>query len=176
MKKNTQNPNTSISQTSILLNRKFKIILSFVVVGIVIFYFGFVLLSNYTVKYLSVEETLNIESINNEVLGVSGKLVENSYHKDADGLTAYFSIVDEGDTRELRVEYKGEIGQVFFNKQSEIILLSIFTIFFLLLPTNINFSNSRDLATSKHLFYLLVRLIFYLEHLLDHRDKFLIVF
>ena len=122
MKKNTQNPNTSISQTSILLNRKFKIILSFVVVGIVIFYFGFVLLSNYTVKYLSVEETLNIESINNEVLGVSGKLVENSYHKDADGLTAYFSIVDEGDTRELRVEYKGEIGQVFFNKHSEIIL------------------------------------------------------
>ena len=52
----------------------------------------------------------------------SGKLVESSYYKDPDGLTAYFSLTDQNGTSELPVIYKGEIGQIFFNEHSEIIL------------------------------------------------------
>ena len=55
-------------------------------------------------------------------VGVSGKLVQNSYVRDADGLTARFSLKDEDGLDHLAVTYRGEIGQVFFNDHSEIIL------------------------------------------------------
>ncbi len=55
-------------------------------------------------------------------MGVIGKLVQDSYVRDADGLTARFSIKDEDGAEELEITYKGEIGQVFFNDHSEIIL------------------------------------------------------
>ena len=122
MKKKKEILNQSVSQTSILLNKKFKIILFLIVSIIAISYFSFVLLSNYTVRYLSVLETINLETDSEKYLGVSGKLVENSYYKDVDGLTDHFSIKDEDNNNRMKVIYRGDIGQLFFNKHSELIL------------------------------------------------------
>ena len=122
MKRKKEISNQSVSQTSILLNKKFKIVLFLIVSIIAISYFSFVLLSDYTVRYLSVTETINLEPNSEDYLGVSGKLVENSYYKDVDGLTAHFEIKDEDNNYQMKVIYKGEIGQIFFNKHSEIII------------------------------------------------------
>jgi cytochrome c-type biogenesis protein CcmE len=55
-------------------------------------------------------------------IGVLGMLVKNSYIRDSDGLAAHFSIKDEKGIEELAVTYRGEIGQVFFNDHSEIVI------------------------------------------------------
>lgn len=54
--------------------------------------------------------------------GVKGKLVPGSYVRSADGVTANFQLVDEGDAVSVPVTYRGEVGQVFFNEHSEIIV------------------------------------------------------
>ena len=63
------------------------------------------------------------ESENSNVnLGVIGKLVPNTFRRSTDGLTAYFSITDEFSNKQLSVSYSGEIGEIFFNENAEIII------------------------------------------------------
>ena len=55
-------------------------------------------------------------------LGIIGKLVPNSFHRSTDGMTAYFSITNEESLETLPVSYSGEIGEIFFNQNAEIII------------------------------------------------------
>jgi cytochrome c-type biogenesis protein CcmE len=83
----------------------------------------FLAFSSSTINYLTINEAMDLPNqVENKTIGISGKLVESSYYKDPDGLTAYFSLTDQNGTSELPVIYKGEIGQIFFNEHSEIIL------------------------------------------------------
>ena len=59
---------------------------------------------------------------NNESLGIIGRLVPETFHRSADGLTAYFQITDESSNSNLKVSYQGEVGQIFFNQNAEIIM------------------------------------------------------
>ncbi|MBT3996475.1 MAG: cytochrome c maturation protein CcmE [Chloroflexi bacterium] len=114
---------TATARTSTLMGPRAKLGLAFVLVAAALAYFAFTAFEGATVDYLSVAE-VNVVSpteIDRQV-GVTGKLVQDSYVRDADGLTAHFSIKDEDGIEQLDVVYKGEIGQVFFNDHSEIIL------------------------------------------------------
>ena len=124
---------SSTARTSTLMSPRAKLGVAFVLVAGALIYFSFTAFQGATVSYLSVAQALadSPTAIDRQV-GVVGKLVQDSYVRDADGLTARFSIKDEDGTEtcsishikpnELEITYKGEIGQVFFNDHSEIIL------------------------------------------------------
>jgi len=113
----------SAAQTSTLMGPRAKLAFAFVLVAAALAYFAFTAFEGAAVDYLSVSQVADESptAIDRQV-GVTGKLVQDSYIRDADGLTAHFAIKDEDGTEELNVVYKGEIGQVFFNDHSEIIL------------------------------------------------------
>ena len=87
-------------------------------------YFGYTAFQNATVTFMSVDEVAaQAPTAEDRSVGVSGKLVKDSYIRSPDGLVANFKLQDEteGD-HVLQIRYSGEIGQVFFNDHSEIIL------------------------------------------------------
>ena len=114
---------SSTARTSTLMSPRAKLGVACVLVAGALIYFAFTAFQGATVSYLSVAQALaDSPTVIDRQVGVIGKLVQDSYVRDADGLTARFSIKDEDGTEELEITYKGEIGQVFFNDHSEIIL------------------------------------------------------
>ena len=107
---------------SILYNTKFKIALVLVVLLIVTI-IPISLLSQNIVAYNTVEyiSTAPITA-EGQITGVQGKLVPNSYVQSPDGLSATFSLTDEDSDHTVSVLYSGEIGQLFFNEYSTIIV------------------------------------------------------
>ena len=86
-------------------------------------YLAVIAFNEATVKFSSVDDVVLHETRGGtQSVGVLGKLVPNSYIKSPDGVTANFRLRDEGGSLELPVVYSGEVGQVFFNDHSEIIL------------------------------------------------------
>jgi cytochrome c-type biogenesis protein CcmE len=119
----TIGPVGSTARTSTLMGPRAKLAFAFILVSAALAYFAFTAFEGATVDYLTVEQaTDQAPTAADRQVGVIGKLVEDSYVRDADGITAYFSLVDEDGVNELDITYKGEIGQVFFNDHSEIIL------------------------------------------------------
>ena len=57
-----------------------------------------------------------------QITGIQGKLVPNSYVQSPDGLSATFALTDEDSDHTVSVLYSGEIGQLFFNEYSTIIV------------------------------------------------------
>lgn len=121
----TQQPQvaSATARTSTLMGPRAKLAFAFVLVAAALAYFAFTAFEGATVDYLSVAQVADeAPTVEDRQVGVTGKLVQNSYVRDADGITARFSIKDEDGNQELDITYKGEIGQVFFNEHSEIIL------------------------------------------------------
>ena len=113
----------STARTSTLMGPRAKLGIAFVLVAGALAYFAFTAFQGATVSYLSVAQTVaESPTAADRQVGVTGKLVQDSFVRDTDGLTAHFSIKDEDGTDVLQITYKGEIGQVFFNDHSEIIL------------------------------------------------------
>ena len=113
----------SPARTSTLMSPRAKLGFAFVLIAGAVAYFAFIAFQGATVSYLSVTQAVaDSPTPVDRLVGVMGKLVQDSYVRDADGLTAYFSIKDEDGTDVLEITYRGEIGQVFFNEHSEIIL------------------------------------------------------
>ena len=113
----------STARTSTLMGPRAKLTFAFVLVAAALAYFAFAAFEGATVDYLSVAQVYDeAPTAVDRQVGVEGKLVQDSYIRDPDGLTARFSIKDEDGVKHLAVVYKGEIGQVFFNDHSEIIL------------------------------------------------------
>ncbi len=111
------------ARTSTLMGPRAKLAFAFVLVASALAYFAFTAFQGATVDYLSVAQaSVSSPTAVDRQVGVIGKLVQDSYVRDADGLTAHFSIKDEDGLEVLDITYTGEIGQVFFNDHSEIIL------------------------------------------------------
>ncbi len=113
----------AMARSTALLSGKMRVA---IVVGLIfagMAYFAVTTITAATVEYMKVDKVVESSGIDaNQTVGVLGKLVPDSYIKSPDGITANFRIRDEGGMRELPVVYDGEIGQVFFNDHSEIIL------------------------------------------------------
>ncbi len=106
-----------------LFSPRMKIGIVFALVAAGLVYFGVTAFDSATVEFNKVEAVVEAgPTPDDRTVGVIGKLVENSYVRSADGVTANFSLVDEDGNTPMDVTYVGEIGQVFFNDHSEIIL------------------------------------------------------
>lgn len=109
---------------STFLTTKYRIGFALVLIVGALAYFGYTAFRNATVTFMSVDEVATLAPTpEDRSVGVSGKLVKDSYIRSPDGLVANFELQDEteGD-HVLKIRYSGEIGQVFFNEHSEIIL------------------------------------------------------
>jgi cytochrome c-type biogenesis protein CcmE len=106
-----------------LFNPRVKLGIVFALVAVGLIYFGWTAFSSSTVNFHKVAEvTAAGPTPDTTTVGVIGKLVPDSYARSADGVTANFALVDDGGSQQMQVMYRGEIGQVFFNDHSEIIL------------------------------------------------------
>jgi cytochrome c-type biogenesis protein CcmE len=115
---------TSNAKSTVLLSGKAKIVAVAVIFLVGISYFAWTAFNEARVEYMSVNEAVQIDAAFNDArsIGILGKLVPGSYIKSPDGVTANFRLKDENGSLELPVVYAGEVGQVFFNDHSEIIL------------------------------------------------------
>ncbi len=111
------------AKSTVLMSGKAKIIAVALLFLVGIVYFAATAFNAATVRFLSVDEVVQSEQPSGaQSIGVLGKLVPGSYIKSPDGITANFRLRDEFGSAELPVSYNGEVGQVFFNDHSEIIL------------------------------------------------------
>ena len=91
-----------------------------------LFFFGFQAFSEATYKYYSVYEVKNTDINSNTQIGLKAILVPNTYVRSADGLSASFNVQDKDNENNVKVNYSGEIGSVFFNEYSELIMQGYF--------------------------------------------------
>lgn len=110
-------------KSTALLSGKARVVALVVLIVAGLAYFAIYTFNEATVEYMRIDDVA-VLSVSGEssTIGVLGKLVPDSYIKSADGITASFRLKDEDGVKELPVVYSGEIGQVFFNNHSEIIL------------------------------------------------------
>ena len=119
-------PENSNQRVVELRNKKITFISIIVVVVISLLFFGFQAFSEATYKYYSVEELVSSKTLNSQSkIGLKAVLVQNTYVRSPDGLSANFVVKDENalNDNNLNVEYSGEIGSVFFNEYSELIMI-----------------------------------------------------
>ena len=114
--------NNSNQSTPQFVTSRFKIIIAFIAITIAVLYLIIASFSSATTNYMSVEDAISKPDSDNLNLGVIGKLVPNTFRRSTDGLTAYFSIKDESSEKQMSVSYSGEIGEIFFNENAEIII------------------------------------------------------
>ncbi len=111
------------AKSTVLLSGRARIVVIAVLFLAGITYLAVTAFNEATVQFMSVEEVVEYQSPGDaQSIGVLGKLVPGSYIKSPDGITANFRLKDENGSVELPVVYTGEVGQVFFNDHSEIIL------------------------------------------------------
>tara|TARA_B100000700_G_C15038266_1_gene853898 strand:- start:1807 stop:2277 length:471 start_codon:yes stop_codon:yes gene_type:complete len=107
----------------VYISSKLKILVALLSIIIAVSYLAISSFGAATTKYITVQDAINkSDNENKESLGVIGKLVPDTFHRSADGLTAFFSITDEESSGIMPVSYSGEIGEIFFNENAEIII------------------------------------------------------
>ena len=91
-------PDNSLTQgarTTTLMGPRQKMVFAFTLASIALAYFAFTAFQGATVNYLSVDQASSESpTASDRQVGVTRKLVKDSYVRDADGLTARFSIKD----------------------------------------------------------------------------------
>jgi cytochrome c-type biogenesis protein CcmE len=113
----------SAPRPATLFSPRVKLGVVFLLIAAGLTYFAWTAFGSATVSFAKVAEVATAgPTAPEKTVGVIGKLVEDSYVRSADGVTANFRLVDEGGSQQMQVKYQGEIGQVFFNDHSEIIL------------------------------------------------------
>ncbi len=112
-----------LASSATLFTPRRKALFAVLVVSLALVYFAYIAFRGAAVSYHSVAEAVALGATSGETtIGVKGKLVQGSYARSADGFVANFKLHDEDGTTSLPIRYAGEIGQVFFNEHSEVIL------------------------------------------------------
>ena len=120
----------SDAKSTVLLSGKAKVVAVALIFLAGIGYLAVYAFNEATTQYLEVDEVAltldgSGQTVSSGQVGIIGKLVAGSYVKSPDGITANFRVRDEGGAEELPVVYAGEIGEVFFNEHSELIMTGV---------------------------------------------------
>lgn len=90
-------------------------------------YFAFLAWRSATVYYMTVSELEQAgPTREGRLVRVAGKLVDGSFNRAQDGLNVSFRVSDD-QGNVLPVAYRGEVGQIFFNEHSQLILEGQYT-------------------------------------------------
>ena len=97
-----------------------KLFIAIAMLAMAVGYFAFIAFQGAAVFYLTVDELLAGDSEAGETVRVSGKLVPDSFQREATGTVARFSLAGGGQT--LPAAYDGILPELFFNEHSDIVL------------------------------------------------------
>ncbi|NQW17244.1 MAG: cytochrome c maturation protein CcmE [Chloroflexi bacterium] len=113
---------SSAASASTLISPSAKLILFGVLILAALGFFATMALRNASVYYVTVSE-LQAQGVSDDgtLVRVAGKLVGDSFFRHENSLDVEFAIRDE-EGEVLNVAYSGEVGQLFFNDHSELIL------------------------------------------------------
>ena len=104
-----------------MLANKGKFIIGAVVIGAAFGYFIFMAFQSATIYYFTVSEiSEEPQTPQGKTVRVSGKLVPESFYRPENSTEAYFAITDG--TNSMSAIHDGILPDLFFNKNSEIIL------------------------------------------------------
>jgi cytochrome c-type biogenesis protein CcmE len=113
---------SSEASASTLISPRARLILFGVLIFAVLGFFATMALRNASVYYVTVSELQAQDAAEDGTLvRVAGKLVSDSFVRHENSLDVEFAITDE-EGEVLNVAYSGEVGQIFFNDHSELIL------------------------------------------------------
>lgn len=104
-----------------IFGKKTKLVIAFALLAVATAFIIY-LISGSSVTYGSVTDISKLEKGGGELVGLQGKLVPNSYYLSGDGLTAYFKVTDNDQIVKIDTVYTGEIGSLFFNDHSELLM------------------------------------------------------
>lgn len=114
-------------KSTTLFSPRVRLALAAVLFASALAYFAFLAFRSATVYYLTVGELeARGPTADGRLVRVAGKLVPGSFERKADPLDVRFRLSDESG-HVLPVNYRGEVGQIFFNEHSEIILEGKYT-------------------------------------------------
>ena len=97
-----------------------KLYIAVAMLALALAYFGFTAFQGATVFYVTVEELKQGQEGRSETIRVSGKLVPDTFEREAQGTVAFFNIASGNET--LPASYNGILPDLFFNEHSEIVL------------------------------------------------------
>ncbi len=97
-----------------------KLYIAIAMLAIALGYFAFITFQGATVFYLTVDELLSGDAEVGKTVRVSGKLLPDSFQRDAEGTVARFILTDGGQT--LAAVHDGILPELFFNEHSDIVL------------------------------------------------------
>ncbi len=123
LKNNQPDQSPPEAKSTALLSGKARVITLATLVVVGVASFAVYTLFQATVEYMTIDNVVELtHQERTSTVGVLGKLVPDSYIRSPDGITANFKLRDDGGSRVLPVVYDGDVGQVFFNDHSEIII------------------------------------------------------
>ena len=110
------------ARTTTLFGPRVRLATFVLLIAAAITYFAVAAFNNATVYYMTVSE-LELQGATEEgrLVRVAGKLVENSFLRAENGLDVSFRLQDE-EGSVLPVAFNGDVGQLFFNEYSTIVL------------------------------------------------------
>ena len=97
-----------------------KLYIAIAMLAMALGYFGYITFQGATVFYLTMDELLSGDAEVGKTVRVSGKLLPDSFQREAEGTVAHFSLTDGGQT--LAAVYDGILPELFFNEHSDIVL------------------------------------------------------
>lgn len=97
-----------------------KVYIAVALLALAVGYFGFAVFQGATVYYYTVDELLASADRDEQVVRVAGKLLPDSFQRDAQGTVAHFSLSDGQGV--LPAAYDGILPELFFNEASQIVL------------------------------------------------------
>ncbi|MBI4306408.1 MAG: cytochrome c maturation protein CcmE [Chloroflexi bacterium] len=120
-------PKDSGARSTTLLSPRVRLALAALLFVGALAYFAFLAFRSATVYYLTVGELeARGPTADGRLVRVAGKLVPGSFERSSDPLDVRFQLRDQSGHL-LPVAYRGEVGQIFFNEHSEIILEGKYT-------------------------------------------------
>ena len=112
-----------LAQPSTLFGPRTKMLIGVLLVGSALVYFATVAFQGAAVRFQTVDGLVGSPpGTEGKLVGLAARLVPGSFSRSSDGLIARFVLRDEHGNKTMPVEYVGEIGSIFFNEHSEIIV------------------------------------------------------
>jgi cytochrome c-type biogenesis protein CcmE len=109
-----------------IIRHRLKVFLALAVLVGAMGYFAFMAFQGATVYYLTVEELMQRgPTAEGRVVRVAGKLVPDSFVREADSTLARFSLTDGVES--IDAVHDGVLPDLFFNEHSEIILEGVYS-------------------------------------------------
>ena len=117
----TEHPETVLAtpQTGLLSGQR-KLYIGIALLAVALGYLVITVFQGAAVFYLTVDELLSGDAEVGKTVRVSGKLVPDSFQREAEGTVARFSLTDGSST--VPVVYDGIVPGLFFNEHSDIVL------------------------------------------------------